>query len=54
MQKINIESVVIVHGSKGSVATVHFSDPSKSFIISSDKDKIHMRVEKGIKRVLDE
>ena len=52
MTKISIESIVVVHGDKGSVATLHFSDPMQSCFISGDKDKIHRMIDKRVKKVL--
>lgn len=52
MTKTSIESIVVVHGEKGSVATLHFSDPIKSCFISGDKDKIHKMIDKRVKKAL--
>lgn len=52
MSKVNIESIVIVHGKEGSVATLHFSDPMKSCYISGTKALIHTMVAKRVKKVL--
>lgn len=52
MKNIKLESVVIVHGKQGSVATIHFSDPAESSYISGPKQTIHMMVSKRISKVL--
>lgn len=51
-KKVNIESIVIVHGKEGSVATLHFSDPMYSCYISGTKALIHTMVAKRVKKVM--
>lgn len=51
-KKISIESIVIVHGKEGSVATLHFSDPLYSCYISGTKALIHTMVTKRVKKVM--
>jgi hypothetical protein len=53
MTKVTLESVVIVKGEHGSVATIHFNDPMKScYISSSSKPILYTLIEKRIKKVL--
>lgn len=59
MTKVALESVVIVHGEHGSVATIHFSDPMRSCSISSShlpngkkNPVIYTLIEKRVKKVL--
>lgn len=52
MNGVSIESIVVVHGEYGSVATLHFSDPMQSCFISGTKDKIHKMIDKRVKKVL--
>lgn len=51
-EKVDLESVVIVHGEHGSTAAIHFSDPMQSCFLSSTRQLIYTRVEKKLKKVL--
>jgi hypothetical protein len=53
MQKVEIESIVIVKGEHGSVATLRFNQPRLDrFISGSSKAYLYKEIDKYLKKVV--